>query len=115
VNDTDKKSVESRKKDAFRVSRKGRSFFSEHFILRAVPGDGKEKILAVSVPARMAPRAVTRNRIRRRVSEIIRRLDKPHAHSFIGTITLRNAQLPAHGELKNELMLLLRKSAILGT
>ncbi len=68
---------------------------------------------SVQVPKRIAPRAVVRNRIRRRISEALRVLRQ--SHTFATTrfsISPFDTDIPVGETLRRELLALLRKSDI---
>ncbi len=71
-----------RTRDFERVYRQGRRRRSPHFVLIATPNQLHRTRFGLSVQARLGG-AVVRNRIKRRVREILRRhrLEKPRAHA----------------------------------
>lgn len=75
----------------------------------------KPGILSVVVPMRIAKKASTRNRIRRQVSEAIRKLINRNSFPFgVRTvITVKSAELPDLEEIRRILVPLLKKSGIL--
>lgn len=61
-----------RKQDFQKIYRRGDYFFSPHLIVRFFPNSKNFSRYAFVVSAKVAPKAVDRNLIKRRLSEIIR-------------------------------------------
>ena len=93
-----------------------RPHHTEHLSIRARQTDARDSAkIAVVVPARVAARAVDRNRLRRRVSEALRRSGvAPRVCPGVRAVISVSAKiLPSPRILEEELVSLLRKSAIL--
>ena len=86
-----------------------------HLTLRVARGESNERRFAVLVPARIAPRATERNRIRRRIIEALQPLvSRVHPGVRI-TIVARTAQPERLKELRDDLLALMKKSGMVNT
>ena len=91
---------------------------TEYFSLRITRDTAdKGQRFAVIVPAKIVALASARNALRRRVSEVVRRIirESPVTPGARVILTVRSPSLPDVATLKRELLSLMNKSGILHT
>jgi ribonuclease P protein component len=102
-----------RKQDFQKIYRRGDYFFSPHLIIRYLLNSNNYSRFAFVVSSKVAPKAVDRNLIKRRLSEVIR-LNLEHLVSGRDIIIIAKKPLLAQKFLsqKENLILLLKRAKI---
>ncbi|MFH1367470.1 MAG: ribonuclease P protein component [Patescibacteria group bacterium] len=102
-----------RKQDFQKIYRRGDYFFSPHLIIRFLPNSKNLSRFAFVVSAKVAPKAVDRNLVKRRLSEIIR-LNLDHLAVGLDLIIIAKKSLLTQefANQKENLIILLKKAKI---
>ena len=102
-----------KKSDFDELAKSSHKFYSDNFVLRFVKNNGDFNSFAVVVSKKISLKAVIRNKIRRRVYEIIRLHMNNLKKSFKIIIFVKKGTLEMeYSELKKELLYLFKKAKL---
>ena len=97
-----------------RLSRKGRSFFSPGLSLRVVKNQEHNSRCAFIVSTKISKKAVVRNKIKRRMREIVRNITPQIKQGYDILIIAKPATLKlGYKELDSETLQLLKKAKLI--
>jgi len=103
-----------KKKDFEKVAKQGRPFFARELGFKMIKNNLKSNRYGIVVNLKVDKRAVKRNKIRRRIREIIRLNDKDFKQGFdIMILTKESAKELKYSEIKEKLMKLFKKANLL--
>lgn len=98
------------------LSRGGRLYHTPFFAVRVVfrgTDCGEQSRFSIVVSRKTSPKAVDRNRIKRRISAVLREFAKKTKPCFLGVFYLKKAALDASSEeLKKSISSALKKSGV---
>ena len=94
-----------KKADFFSVQQQGAKVYSKHFVILVAKSELQKSRLGVTVTKKVAPNAVVRNRIKRRLREIFRLNRTRFSANFdILVIARHNAEECSYHDIKREVM-----------
>lgn len=103
----------SKKKDFERVAKFGQSFFAQELRIKVIKNNQQKNRYGIVVPLKVDKRATVRNKIRRRIKEIIRLHDKNLKQGFDVMILVRESVKELnYKQMEERLLWLLRKARI---
>ncbi len=103
-----------KEKEIERVFRKGEGVKGKYFFLKKVENNLKETRFCISVPTDISGKAVVRNKIKRRLREIIRKaIPEIEKGMDVVVVALKGVENLGFWEIREELMGLFKKAKIL--
>ena len=101
--------------DFLRLQSKGEKLYAKHFLVSVLPNNGHNSRLGIAVTKKVAPLAVHRNTIKRRIREVFRHsLKNLQPPMDIVVVARREAMQCTAAELENEILGALRRGGYLG-
>jgi len=96
------------------VFKKNKAVFSDHLFLKYfLPTNNKEVRFSVVIPKTIMKKATKRNKTKRQIYSIIQKEIKKIKPPYFGVFLLKKgATTPSFGQIKTEVVTLLRKSQI---
>lgn len=105
-----------KKKDFEKVAKQGRPFFTRELGFKMIKNNLKNNRYGVVVNLKVDKRAVKRNKIRRRIREIIRLNDKDFKQGFdIMILTKESVKKLGYSEIKEKLLGLFSKANLVNS
>ncbi|MBU4360887.1 ribonuclease P protein component [Candidatus Parcubacteria bacterium] len=103
----------SKQKDFEQVAKKGRSFFTKEFGFKIIKNNLSKNRYGIVVNLKVDKRAVARNKIRRRIKEIVRLNDEKLKQGFdVMILTRELVKELSYQEIKSKLLDLFKKAGI---